>query len=50
MQVILNGHHRVTVGYLDQHTVLEKGKTIRDVLRDAFKSMFDLEQEMNSYV
>lgn len=36
---------RVSVGYLDQHTVLEKGKTIRDILRDAFKSMFDLEQE-----
>ena len=39
---------RVSVGYLDQHTVLEKGKTIRDILRDAFKSMFDLEQEMLS--
>lgn len=37
---------RATVGYLDQHTVLEKGKTIRDILRDAFKSMFDLEKEM----
>ena len=39
---------RVSVGYLDQHTVLEKGKTIRDILREAFKSMFDLEQEMLS--
>ncbi|GAA0710668.1 ABC-F family ATP-binding cassette domain-containing protein [Paraclostridium ghonii] len=37
---------RVTVGYLDQHTVLTKGKSIREVLRDAFKYMFDLEQEM----
>jgi ATPase subunit of ABC transporter with duplicated ATPase domains len=37
---------RATVGYLDQHTVLEKGKSIRDILRDAFKPMFDLEQEM----
>lgn len=37
---------RVTVGYLDQHTVLTKGKSIREVLRDAFKPMFDLEQEM----
>jgi ATPase subunit of ABC transporter with duplicated ATPase domains len=37
---------RVTVGYLDQHTSLERGKTIRDVLRDAFKPLFDLEQEM----
>ena len=32
--------NRVTVGYLDQHTVLEKGKTIREILRDAFKHMF----------
>ncbi|GAA0371433.1 ABC-F family ATP-binding cassette domain-containing protein [Bacillus horti] len=37
----------VRVGYLDQHTVLERGKTIRDVLRDAFKYLFDLEAEMN---
>lgn len=37
---------RITTGYLYQHTVLEKGKTIRDVLREAFKHMFDLEQEM----
>jgi len=37
---------RVTVGYLDQHSVLTKGKTIRDVLREAFKQMFDLEAEM----
>lgn len=37
---------RVTVGYLDQHTVLENGKTIRDILREAFKGMFDLEAEM----
>lgn len=38
--------NRVTVGYLDQHTILTKGKTIREVLRDAFKQMFDLEAEM----
>lgn len=38
--------NRITTGYLDQHTILEKGKTIRDVLREAFKYMFDLEQEM----
>lgn len=38
--------NRVTVGYLDQHAVLEKGKKIIDVLRDAFKHMFDLEREM----
>lgn len=40
--------NRVTVGYLDQHSVLTKGKTIRDVLREAFKQMFDLEAEMLS--
>jgi len=37
---------RVTVGYLDQHAVLTKGKTIRDVLREAFQRMYDLEAEM----
>lgn len=37
---------RVTVGYLDQHTILENGKTIRDILRESFKGMFDLEAEM----
>jgi len=38
--------NRVTVGYLDQHSVLEKGKTIRDILRTAFQRMFDWEAEM----
>ncbi|MEG1310841.1 MAG: ABC-F family ATP-binding cassette domain-containing protein [Romboutsia sp.] len=42
----INWSSRATVGYLDQHTVLSKGNTIRDILREAFKSMFDLEQEM----
>jgi ATPase subunit of ABC transporter with duplicated ATPase domains len=37
---------RVRVGYLDQHTSLEKGQTIRDALKGAFKYLFDLEQEM----
>lgn len=37
----------VRVGYLDQHTVLERGLTIRDVLRSAFQYLFDLEEEMN---
>ncbi|MGV8982944.1 ABC-F family ATP-binding cassette domain-containing protein [Clostridium sp.] len=36
----------VRFGYMDQHTVLEKGKSIREVLRDAFKYLFDLEEEM----
>lgn len=37
----------VRVGYLDQHTVLEKGMTIRDVLRDAFAYLFEMEEQMN---
>ncbi len=37
----------VRVGYLDQHTVLEKGMTIRDVLKSAFAHLFDLEVQMN---
>ena len=32
----------VRVGYLDQHTVLEKGMTIRDVLNNAFAFLFDI--------
>ncbi|MCY6371885.1 ABC-F family ATP-binding cassette domain-containing protein [Clostridium ganghwense] len=38
--------NKVRVGYMDQHAVLEKGKTIRDVLKEAFKYLFDLEEEM----
>lgn len=38
--------NRITTGYLDQHTSLTKGKSIRDVLREAFQHMFDLEEEM----
>lgn len=37
----------VRVGYLDQHTVLEKGMTIGDVLRSAFSFLFELEEKMN---
>lgn len=37
----------VHVGYLDQHTVLEKGMTIRDVLKSAFSHLFELEMKMN---
>ncbi|WP_206458864.1 ABC-F family ATP-binding cassette domain-containing protein [Anaerovorax sp. IOR16] len=39
---------RVTVGYLDQHSSLKKGMTIRDILREAFQNSFDLEAEMLS--
>ena len=37
----------VRVGYLDQHSVLTKGMTIRNVLEDAFSYLFDLEKQMN---
>ena len=38
----------IHVGYLDQHTSLEKGMTIRDVLSSAFSRLFDMEAEMNA--
>lgn len=38
----------ITTGYLDQYSTLEKGKTIADVLREAFDHLSDLEQEMIS--
>ena len=38
----------VRVGYLDQHTVLEKGMTIETVLKSAFDFLFDMEKEMNA--
>ncbi len=38
----------VKVGYLDQHTVLEKGQSIKDVLRTAFASLYELEEKLNS--
>ncbi len=37
----------VRSGYLDQHTVLNQGMTIGDVLRSAFSYLFDLEEKMN---
>ena len=37
----------VRVGYLDQHTVLKKEMTIRDVLASAFDFLFDMEKNMN---
>lgn len=37
----------VRVGYLDQHTVLEKGMTIRDVLKSAYGYLFQWETRMN---
>lgn len=37
----------VRVGYLDQHTVLEKGMTIESVLASAFDFLYDMEAQMN---
>ncbi len=37
----------ITTGYLDQYTTLSKGKTIREVLREAFEHDFELERQMN---
>lgn len=37
----------VRVGYLDQHTHLNKGDSIRDALKGAFQYLLDLEKEMN---
>lgn len=37
----------VRVGYLDQHTKLSKGMTVRDVLSGAFSFLFELEAKMN---
>lgn len=38
--------NHVTIGYLDQSSTLTKGKTIRDVLREAFSEMYLREAEM----
>lgn len=37
----------VRIGYLDQHAVLQRGLTIRDILKTAFQYLFDLEAEVN---
>ena len=37
----------VRVGYLDQHTVLTPGMTIRQVLASAFDFLYDMESQMN---
>ncbi|MFD0674929.1 ABC-F family ATP-binding cassette domain-containing protein [Cohnella sp. GCM10027633] len=38
---------KVRVGYLDQHSVLQKGMSIRDVLKGAFGYLIEMEEEMN---
>lgn len=41
--------NKVSVGYLDQHAVLEKGKSIYDVLKMAYDSLFELEAKIMQY-
>ncbi len=36
----------VRVGYMDQHAVLEKGQTVRDVLQSAFQYLYDIEEKI----
>lgn len=38
--------NHITTGYLDQRTTLTAGKTIREVLREAFSHLYGLEKEM----
>lgn len=38
---------KVRIGYLDQHTALERGMTMRDVLKGAFQYLYDIESDMN---
>lgn len=37
----------VRVGYLDQHTVLTAGQSVRDILASAFDFLFEMETRMN---
>lgn len=37
----------VRAGYLDQHTVLQPGMTVREVLASAFEFLFEMETQMN---
>lgn len=38
--------NRVRVGYLDQHAELQRGQSIKDVLKGAFQYLFDIENEI----
>lgn len=43
----INWSNNVRVGYMDQHTVLSKEYTIRESLKDAFRYLFEIEEELN---
>ena len=48
MKAKWNGQKNVNVGYLDQHTVLEKGHDHpRSVKKSAFAPLFEMEERMN---
>lgn len=38
---------KVRVGYLDQHTVLQKGMTVREVLTSAFDFLLEMDKELS---
>jgi ATPase subunit of ABC transporter with duplicated ATPase domains len=40
--------NKVNVGYMDQHANLQKGISIRDTLKGAFKNLFDIEESLTS--
>lgn len=40
---------KVKVGYLDQHTVLERNQSIKDVLKKAYDDLFVMEQTIMDY-
>ena len=44
----INRAKNITLGYLDQYTTLEKGKTIMEVLRQSFSYLFKKEEELNA--
>ncbi|QUI24154.1 ABC-F family ATP-binding cassette domain-containing protein [Vallitalea pronyensis] len=43
---IIKWSPKAKVGYLDQHAELQKGKSIRDVLNEAFEEVIELEKKM----
>jgi ATPase subunit of ABC transporter with duplicated ATPase domains len=45
---VIQWSNRVRVGYLDQHASLEKGMTVKDVLRTAFDYLYEVEAELNA--
>lgn len=44
----IHWNSKISVGYLDQHTNLKEGKPIRDTLKEAFQSLFDMESKLNN--